>query len=104
MSCSFLFAQAFGGLIFPPVSETYGRKALYVASMLVISVSCVLVAAVPNIAGVIVGRLVSGFFSAVPSIVTAGTVEDIFDAEARIWMIFIWGCAANLGVVLGLYS
>jgi len=92
----------FGGLIFPPLSETYGHKGLYIASMLMISVSCVVVAAVPNIAGVIIGRLVSGFFSAVPSIVTAGTIEDIFDAEARIWMVFTWGCAANLGIVIGL--
>lgn len=37
-------------------------------------------------------------------IVTAGTIEDIFDAEARIWMVFAWGCAANLGLVFGPFS
>lgn len=100
--------------------------------MLVTAVSNIIIAAVPNIAGPIVGRLISGFFSAVPSrskspkrcctrneelafgdnflsnnykdvqnkqtnygrlagIVTAGTIEDIFDAEARIWMVFAVG-------------
>lgn len=97
----YLFSQIFGGLVFPPISETYGRKTLYVTSTLIISASCVLVAAVPSVSGVFVGRIISGFFSAVPSIVTAGTVEDIFDSEARVWITFTWGCATNLGVVFG---
>jgi MFS family permease len=55
----------------------------------------------PNISGVIIGRFFSGLLSAIPTIVVAGSIEDMFTAERRVWMIFTWGVAANIGLTLG---
>jgi MFS family permease len=69
--------------------------------MFLYSAACIVVAAVPSLAGVLMGRLVSGFLSAIPTIIVAGSIEDMFDHEARIWMIFAWGVSANIGVAIG---
>ena len=47
------------------------------------------------------GRGVSGVLSSIPSVIVAGSVEDMFDASQRVWMIFAWGCSANLGLAFG---
>lgn len=56
---------------------------------------------VPSLAGVVVGRFFSGFLSAIPSVVVAGSIEDMFNAKDRVWLIFLWAMAANMGLALG---
>lgn len=56
---------------------------------------------VPSLAGVVVGRFFSGFLSAIPSVVVAGSIEDMFNAKDRVWLIFLWDMAANMGLALG---
>ncbi|KAL9095706.1 MAG: hypothetical protein Q9165_002138 [Trypethelium subeluteriae] len=103
--CRYLFGQACGGIGFPPYSESFGRKKLYLASTLIFSTSSVVIAAVPSIAAVFVGRFVTGFASAIPGVVCCGTIEDLWDAKARVWTITIWLTIANIGLVLGpIYS
>ncbi|RAL12442.1 putative MFS multidrug transporter [Aspergillus homomorphus CBS 101889] len=97
----YLVGQAFGGIIFPPYSEAFGRKKLYIVSSALYSLSCVVVATVPSMAGVITGRLMSGILSAIPTTVVGGSIEDLFNSRQRVWMICIWVQAANLGMVVG---
>ncbi|PYH45951.1 putative MFS multidrug transporter [Aspergillus saccharolyticus JOP 1030-1] len=97
----YLVGQACGGIIFPPYSEAFGRKKLYVVSAALYSLSCVVVASVPSVAGVILGRLMSGVLSAIPTTVVGGSIEDLFNSRERVWMICIWVQAANLGMVVG---
>ncbi|KAK2873355.1 hypothetical protein FQN49_002408 [Arthroderma sp. PD_2] len=97
----YLIGQGIGGIIFPPYSEAFGRKKLYIISTGLYSVFCVIVGVVPSIAGVAVGRFFSGFLSAIPTIVVAGSIEDIFNSKDRIWLIFMWALVANMGLILG---
>ncbi|PWY80585.1 subtilisin-like protein [Aspergillus heteromorphus CBS 117.55] len=97
----YLIGQAIGGIIFPPYSEVFGRKKLYVASSALYSIACIVIASVPSLAGVALGRLVCGFLSAIPTTVVVGSIEDIFNSRERVWVICIWTMFANLGLVVG---
>lgn len=99
--CSYLLGQLVGGIIFPPYSEAFGRKKLYIVSTGFYSVFCVMVGVVPSLAGVAVGRFCSGFLSAIPTIVVAGSIEDMFNSKDRVWLIFLWAMVANMGLALG---
>ena len=88
-------------MLFPPYSESFGRKWLYVVSTFLFSLFCILVGAVPSIAAIIVGRFATGVLSAIPSIILAGSIEDMFNSGPRIWMIYVWSMAANLGFCIG---
>ncbi|KAK1981134.1 major facilitator superfamily transporter [Colletotrichum cereale] len=97
----YLVGQAVGGVFLPPWSESFGRKKLYVASTGLYSLSCVLVAASPTIPGIVVGRVVGGFLSSIPTIVAAGSIEDLWDTQDRVWWVFWWAMVANLGLLAG---
>ncbi|KAL5333296.1 major facilitator superfamily domain-containing protein [Aspergillus crustosus] len=97
----YLIGQAIGGAVFPATSEAFGRKKLYVVSSACYSVFCLVAGVVPSTAGVVVGRLLSGFMSAIPTIVVAGSIEDMFNSEARIWLVFTWALVTNTGLCLG---
>ncbi|KAL5049017.1 hypothetical protein BDW71DRAFT_195843 [Aspergillus fruticulosus] len=98
---TYLLGQALGGIILPPYSECFGRKKLYIISSATYSICCVIIAAVPSVKGVVFGRIISGFLSAIPSTIVVGSVEDMFNSRDRVWMIWIWALVANLGLVVG---
>lgn len=97
----YLIGQAIGGILFPPYSEAFGRKKLYIVSTALYSISCLIVAAVPSLSGVILGRFMSGLLSAIPTTVVIGSIEDMFNSRDRIWMVCIWAIVSNLGLVVG---
>ena len=43
----------------------------------------------------------TGVLSAIPTIVVAGSIEDVFNMQDRVWMIFCWALVGNLGLALG---
>jgi MFS family permease len=95
------FGQAFGGVVFPPYSESFGRKSVYLVSSLLYCVSCAVVGIVPSVAAAVVGRFISGIMSAVPSVVVSGSVEDLYNMKHRVWLMFLWACATTMGLLLG---
>ncbi|KAF2677839.1 MFS multidrug transporter [Lentithecium fluviatile CBS 122367] len=97
----YLLGQGIGGVLFPPYSETFGRKKLYIVSTALYSIFCVVVGVVPSMAGVIVGRFTTGFLSAIPTTVVVGSIEDMFNSKGRIWLIFLWAIVSNLGLIIG---
>lgn len=56
---------------------------------------------VPHVAGVAVGRFFSGFMSAIPTIIVAGSIEDMFNSKDRVWLIYVWALVSNMGLTLG---
>jgi hypothetical protein len=47
-----------------------------------------------HVSGVIIGRGVCGMLSAIPTVVAAGSIEDMFSIRARIIPIQMWvGCS-----------
>ncbi|KAF8861444.1 MFS multidrug transporter [Acephala macrosclerotiorum] len=95
------FGQAFGGVVFPPYSEAFGRKSVYISASFMYCISCLITGCVPSIAGALVGRFIAGFMSAVPSIIVSGSIEDMFNMQQRVLMMFIWACATTSGLLLG---
>ncbi len=74
---------------------------LYIGSAFLYSVFCLPVAATSNIAGIFVGRFVTGVISAIPAVTTRLTIEDLFDTKSRMWAFFSWALVTNLGLALG---
>ncbi|KAK3614367.1 hypothetical protein LTR56_027299 [Elasticomyces elasticus] len=50
---------------------------------------------------VYIGRFVTGFASAVPSVVLAGSVEDLFNSRSRVWLVLLWNSLATAGLIFG---
>jgi MFS family permease len=103
----YLLGQAIGSLVLPPFTESFGRRPSYIAGCALFSVSNIVVAAPNHTAGVVVGRFLSGFASALPSTVACGSLEDIWNARERIWVlnIYIIFAVSSLGIgpVIGTY-
>ncbi|XMA10266.1 hypothetical protein WAI453_003057 [Rhynchosporium graminicola] len=95
------FGQAFGGIIFPPYSEAFGRKAVYIAAAFTYSLCCLIVGLVPGVYGAVIGRFIAGFVSAVPSIIVSGSLEDMFNMKHRVWTMYAWACATTGGLLVG---
>jgi len=56
---------------------------------------------VPSLPVVIIARFFTGILSAIPTIVVAGSIEDVFNMKARVWMIFTWAVIGNIAVCVG---
>lgn len=97
----YLLGQGIGAIIFPPYSEVFGRKKLYVVSTALYSIACAIVASVHSLAGVVIGRFLSGFLSAIPTTVVIGSIEDMFNSKDRVWMLCCWAVVSNLGLIVG---
>ncbi|KAJ6011075.1 hypothetical protein N7451_002487 [Penicillium sp. IBT 35674x] len=78
----FLLGQSLGNIVLPPWSESFGRKRIYITRAVIM-------------------RILAGIFSAVPGTVVGGTIEDLFDTRARIWVVFFWTVASNIGLIIG---
>lgn len=100
-SSRYLIGQGVGGTFFPPYSETFGRKTLYIVSTFGFCVFSAIVAAVPSLAAIIICRFITGVVSAVPTVVVAGSIEDIYNIRTRVWMIFAWALVGLLALVVG---
>lgn len=98
---TYMLSQALGGLIFPPLAESYGGRKIYVTSTFAFAVFCLAIAVWPHVPVIIVGRFGSGVISAIPAVVAASTIENMFDLRARIWVVHIWIASAVLGLALG---
>lgn len=93
--------QAIGGYLVPPFSELAGRRHTYIVSSAVFSIFCVIIPLSSSPATVFVGRFVTGFASAVPSVVIAGSVEDLFNSRDRVWVVVLWNAATTIALCLG---
>jgi hypothetical protein len=90
-----------GGIVLPSFSESYGRKWLYFGSAVFYSAFSVLIATWRTVPGVVLGRFVTGLVSAVPSVVITGSIEDLWDIRARVWIFFFGATVCNMALVLG---
>ncbi|KAK4611802.1 Major facilitator superfamily multidrug transporter mdrA [Fulvia fulva] len=97
----YLLGQSVGGLIFPPIAETFGGRTIYVAATGAFAISCMLMGASPTLPAVIIGRTLSGVFSALPTIVAVGSIENMWNSKGRIWVIQIWVVVAIFALALG---
>lgn len=96
----YLGGQVIGCIIFPPYTETFGRKPTYIVSSLVYGLANIIVGTPGNLASIIFGRLLCGILSAIPTVVTAGSLEEIWSPHERIWAIQAWVSAFLVGLAI----
>lgn len=70
----YLLGQAIGGIVFPPVAETFGGRTIYFIGAVGFCVSCLIIGAAPSLPTVVIGRFASGVFSAMPTVVAVGSI------------------------------
>ncbi|GKT54960.1 MFS multidrug transporter [Colletotrichum tofieldiae] len=93
--------QAVGGFLIPPFSELFGRRLPYLTSCAAFCIFSLLTGVVHSPAAVYIGRFVAGLASAVPSVVIAGSVEDLFNTKRRVWIIVLWNAGTTVGLCFG---
>ena len=102
---SYLLGQTIGGIFCSPLSETFGRRTIYIVSVIMFCVFSVVVAAIPSLIAVFFGRFFQGVAAAIPATVAFGNMEDLFDAETRIWVVYSYTISGMIGLVMGpIYS
>ncbi|PLB36799.1 MFS multidrug transporter [Aspergillus candidus] len=98
---SYQLGQGVGIIVFPPYSEAFGRKKLYIASSLLYAVFCVIVGVGNSHVASGIARFMTGVLSAIPSVVITGSIADMFKARTRVWMVFLYIVATGTGLGLG---
>lgn len=93
----FVIFMGIGPLILAPLSETFGRRKLYIISFAIFTLLQIPTALSPNAATLIVVRTISGFFGSVGIANGGGTLNDMYEARERA-SIFGWYL---LGPLLG---
>ncbi|KAJ5609228.1 hypothetical protein N7528_009795 [Penicillium herquei] len=97
----FLLGQCLGNIVLPPWSESFGRKRMYLLSGGMSSICCALIGLLHSLPGAIIMRVIAGTLAAVPGTILGGSIEDLFNSQARIWVVFFWTAASNIGLILG---
>lgn len=93
----FVIFLGVGPLVLAPLSETFGRRIVYVASFAIFTLLQIPTALAPNAATLIVVRTISGFFGSVGIANGGGTINDMYEPHERA-SIFGWYL---LGPLLG---
>lgn len=97
----YLIGQAIGGLIFPPIAESFGGRTIYVSSTIGFALFCLIMAAYPTIQVMVLCRFITGLLSAMPCVVATGSIENMWDMTSRTFLIHIWIAGAVVGLAVG---
>ncbi|KAK6697140.1 hypothetical protein SNK05_013582 [Fusarium graminearum] len=101
----YLMGQTIAGIFCSPISEVFGRRTIYILAATLFCISSAIVAAVPSVIAVYFGRFLQGVAAAIPATVAFGNFDDMYNAEHRIWVVYIYTILGMLGLVLGpIYS
>lgn len=92
---SFLFASAVGSL-----SDRFGRRPVLLLSLLGLGLDYVIIALAPNLAWLVVGRVLAGIFGAL-EVTAMAYIADISRPEERAKNFGVIGAAFGLGFIVG---
>ena len=97
----FVVCLGIGPLILAPLSETFGRRKLYLICFSIFAVSQIPTALSPNIASLLTFRAISGFFGSVGIANGGGTISDMFHPSERAGIFGWYLLGPLLGPTLG---
>ncbi|KAF2109511.1 major facilitator superfamily domain-containing protein [Lophiotrema nucula] len=97
----FVVFLGIGPLILAPLSETFGRRNLYITCFTIFSLLQIPAALTPNIEFLIVVRTISGFFGSVGIANGGGTISDMFEPSERAGVFGWYLLGPLLGPTLG---
>ena len=97
----FVILLGIGPLIIAPLSETFGRKALYIVCFGMFALLQIPTALSPNVAFLIAMRTLSGFFGSVGIANGGGSLSDMFPPAERAGIFGYYLLGPLLGPTLG---
>ncbi|PYI11993.1 MFS general substrate transporter [Aspergillus sclerotiicarbonarius CBS 121057] len=97
----FLIGFACGSLLSGPFSETFGRNAIYLTTMLLFLIFIMASALAPNLQAHLVFRFIAGFFASTPLSCAGGTVADLWDPVEKAYAFPAYAIPAFIGPMLG---
>lgn len=74
---------------------------MYIVSSGLSAICCMIIGLVHSMPLIIVMRIIAGLLSAIPYTIIGGSIEDMFNCHARIWTMYYWTVASNIGLILG---
>jgi len=84
-------------MLLAPLSEYFGRRPVYIYSWIVLVLFQIPLALAPNIATVIVCRLIQGFGGSAPLTNTGGTISDLWERNRSGNAMMIYGVSSTFG-------
>ncbi len=90
-----------GPLILAPLSETFGRRKLYLSCFSIFALMQIPAALAPNIGFLITVRSIAGFFGSIGIANGGGTISDMFDPSERAGVFGWYLMGPLLGPTLG---
>jgi multidrug resistance protein len=97
----YMFMLGFGPLVLAPLSETFGRRPVFISCFGVFSLLQIPTALSPNVAALVAVRTLAGFFGSVGIANGGGTINDMFPSESRAGIFGWYLLGPMLGPVLG---
>ena len=74
---------------------------MYIFSSGISCICSIVIGSVHSLGAAIAMRITAGLLSAVPGTIVGGSIEDMFCSQARIWAVFVWTVASNIGLIVG---
>jgi len=96
----FVCMLGIGPLFFAPMSETFGRRIIYISNLTLFTLLQVPTALAPNVESFIVLRALSGFFGSVGVANGGGTISDMFETHERATVLGFYLLGPLLGTSL----
>ncbi|KAJ9118545.1 hypothetical protein QFC22_003764 [Naganishia vaughanmartiniae] len=87
----FLLGMAVGSVVVAPLSEMYGRRPIYLVSIVIFVVLLLPTALARNYASILIPRLLSGISASALVTNSPGTVNDLVNDKYRALAFSIWG-------------
>ncbi|KGO50466.1 hypothetical protein PEX2_037830 [Penicillium expansum] len=97
----FIFGMGVGPMFVAPISEFYGRRPIYIASLALFTIWLIPCAAANNFGTLLAGRMLGGLTSAAFQSVAGGTIGDLFTRETLQLPMMIYTATPFAGPVLG---
>ncbi|CAI7623258.1 unnamed protein product [Penicillium manginii] len=97
----FLIGFACGSLLSGPFSETFGRNAIYLITMLVFLIFIMASGLAPNLQSHLVFRFLAGFFASTPLSCAGGTVADLWNPVEKSYAFPLYAIPAFTGPMIG---
>lgn len=98
----FVLGFAFGPLVWAPLSETSGRRNVFIATFICMTAFNAGAAGAQNIWTLIILRFLAGFFGSSPFGNAGGTISDLFPASHRGLAMGMYSAAAFMGPAIGM--
>ncbi|KAJ5597202.1 hypothetical protein N7537_007286 [Penicillium hordei] len=97
----FIFGMGVGPMFVAPISEFYGRRPIYIASLALFTIWLIPCAVANNFGTLLAGRMLGGLTSAAFQSVAGGTIGDLFTRETLQLPMMIYTATPFAGPVLG---